>query len=151
MNLPPLLENRAFVPGPFFWLVSCIFGPSTNNYICTRWSHWPVQPLTGVRRCHLPPHPVQMPHICIGWWLRLVKCEANTFVSFGATARYKCEHICTGPCGGPVQMCNDYFSFSPPPHSSSSSLQLEVGVLPDLPLVSFCMTRSKVFVFNSLY
>jgi hypothetical protein len=58
--------------------------------------------LTGASRPP-PTHPVQMPHNSTWWWLQLLPVAP--------TAKYKCEHICTGLCLGPVQMCNDYNCF----------------------------------------
>jgi hypothetical protein len=123
-----LLENRTFVPGTIFHLYRVFLAPveittfvpdgSTTRYKC---------PLTGACRRHLPP----------------TQYKYLTFVPGGGSARYKHDQICTGPCGGPVQMCNDYFSFfpspspPPPPHFSSSSLQLELP-LPNGALGSFC-------------
>jgi hypothetical protein len=42
-----------------------------NNDICAGWSHRPVQMPPHRGAVGPPPtHPVQMPHICTGWWLQ---------------------------------------------------------------------------------
>jgi hypothetical protein len=111
-SIEALLENCTYIPGSFFSFVPGILCPCTNNYICTSWRHEPVQmPSHRSSPTPSPTHPVQMPHICTGWWLQPYKCEASTFVPVGATARYKYEHICTGSCCGPVHICNGYFFF----------------------------------------
>jgi hypothetical protein len=48
-------------PRPVFWFVPGIFGPGTNNYICTGWRHQPIQmPSHRIASAPSPTHPVQM-------------------------------------------------------------------------------------------
>jgi hypothetical protein len=65
------IENWVFVLGPIFHLYRGIFARvqmrifvpvgATVRYKCP------------IKRVGSPPHPIQMPHICIGWWL----CQAE--------------------------------------------------------------------------
>jgi hypothetical protein len=48
--------------------------PGINESICNDRKHRPAQKSTHKGAAGpLPPHPVQMPHICSGWWFRSVQ------------------------------------------------------------------------------
>jgi hypothetical protein len=89
------------------------------------------------------------------------------FVPDGATVRYQwpltttsrppptqpvqMPHICTGPCLGPVQMCNGYNCFflplpKPPPHYFSSSLNANSPspMTPKRSFARFMMISSRI-------
>jgi hypothetical protein len=99
-------------------MMACVPVGATNRYKC---------PLTEACWALIQPTRYKcLTFVSVGGSARY-KCEANTFVPGQDTTRYKCRHICTGSCLGPVQMCNGYNSFffplpGAPPHSSSSSL-----------------------------
>jgi hypothetical protein len=79
-------------PRLVFLFLPGIFGPSTNSYIYTSWRHQPVQmPSYRAASAPSPTHPIQMPHICTGRWLRPVQMWGH--------------HICTGSLLHPVLIC----------------------------------------------
>jgi hypothetical protein len=99
VNVLPLLENRAFVPRSIFHLywefLSFVLVGATNWYKC---------PITEARRDLI--HPTQykcLTFVPVGGSVRY-KCDVLTFIPGQDTTWYKCRHICTGPCLGPVQM-----------------------------------------------